>query len=87
MTTEEYRYLVKQINTTNERIEELYKLINSICTDLNVNRGQTLYRQLETLSTSVRSVSNDLNAGQVRNLKFKMDDLQRSLEFLQQRFR
>lgn len=86
MTTEEYRFLVRQINTTNERIEELYKLINTICTDLNVNHGNTLYRQIETLNDSVRMVSNDISQGQVRNLKYKMDDLQKSLEFLQSKF-
>ena len=79
MTTEEYRFLVRQINTTNERIEELYKLINTICTDLNVNHGNALYRQIETLNDSVKMVSNDINQGQVRNLKYKMDDLQKSL--------
>lgn len=87
MTTEEYRFLVRQINTTNERIEELYKLINAICSNLNVNHGSTLYRQLEIMSDSIRTVSNDINEGQVKNLKYKMDDLQKTLEYLQDRFK
>jgi hypothetical protein len=87
LTTEEYRYLVRQINFTNQRIEELYKLINAICSDLNVNRGSTLYRQLETMNASLRTVSDDINSGQVRNLRYKMDDLQKTLEFLQEKFK
>jgi hypothetical protein len=87
MTTEEYRFLVKQINNTNTRIEEIYKLISLICTDLNVNHGNTLYGQLTEINDSIHMVSNDLNAAQVRNLKYKMDDLEKTLHFLQEKFR
>ena len=82
MASEDYSNLRHQVDLLNKKVDLLSIKIEMICNDLGVNHGAKVYAQLNEIVGYLRSVNKDITEGQMSTIKYKMDSLMKSIEYI-----
>ena len=85
MNTQDFQNLEKQIQYMSVKVDDLYKKIDQIYLDLDVNHGMKMHDQLAQIVDSLKVVTRDLDIGQVSTFKYRIDNVIKSMEVIQDR--
>ena len=85
MANEDYNNLRRQVEILNKKVDTLSLKIEMICTDLGINHGIKVYTQLNEILNYLKSVNKDISDGQMSTMKYKIDSVMKSIEYINSR--
>ena len=83
MNPREYSSLVKILNTINYKIDLMERMLTQISNELSSYRGNNIHTDIDSIKQSLCTVTNDIDTGEVKSLKNMMNNLQKSIEYIQ----
>jgi len=87
MTNEEKNYFQRSFSELNTKLDNLYDLIIIIGNEVGIQRGMRLADQITQILDSVRATTHELNAAGVRNMPYKMTEVVKSIEYINNKIR
>ena len=85
MPSEAIQGLQKQLVLLTSKVDHLDKQVDLIFQDLNVSRGAKIYILLEEISNHLKTITRDLTEGQVSTIKYRIDDVIKSIDYINKR--
>jgi len=82
MANEDFSNLRRQVEMLNNKVDGLYRKVDLICSDLDVDHGMRVNVQLNEILNYLKSVNRDLTEGQMTTMRFKIDSVMKSIEFI-----
>lgn len=85
ITQDDFLKIERQLDQTNVKIDNLYKLVNLISNDLGVSHGLKMYETIDEMRNQVKTMSRELTPGEMKAISYRVDTIKKSLDSMQKR--
>jgi hypothetical protein len=80
MYSNEFQKIENQISALNTKVDHLYKRIDSICVNLDIDHGNKLYVQLNDMMEAIKTVYHNVDQSHMVTIKSKIDLVMKTVE-------
>jgi len=85
MSEQEYQKLLKQFPELEAKLHAINQKLDVLFQDLDINHGAKVCAKLDEIIINQKKILNDIETTQSGTLKYQIDNVNRSMEFITER--